>query len=865
MVEEQVQILPYEHEPNLGEAGLDDAGGSPPDTPDGRFPLNFELTKKLLISPQSIRDSLSQTDVVAAFLALVEIWLKSDLSPMDKGLRNFAAYVCPKPPYVFDKYSEEILEYIYTQIRLQWGIVVNWIANNDLLQFNEEVFGLTGVPPEYPDPSVAMNIVAHMAFNVRHILFYEQQLEALSSNKVMSQQTDSINFGKFSSRNNHNLTRHQRCQLVLLRKFEQLKLRKCDREIYHQKLTEPVDWTDQDGVQMQPLRFYTHAWEHLDSIDNLVARLVSKDEDFETWKDLTSGPSFKPICDKLSQMKDADFPDLVKDRHYFSYEDGIYHVTYDDFYSYRHQTSNEVRIKVFELTQKREELKRCRGVPTGYRDFNRIAQIEAEIAQLHAETRVRGSDLLPQSLATANYTRLNFIPPEFEDFGQYSEECVRWDSIYTPNFDRILDHQDFYEKTGEAVVCSKFRCGQRARYAVHADTRPRWCEEHRLADMVDKVRIPCAHPGCLDEATMWISVEEARNNGTERIKFCFTHATPDSEEIPEPIRNSGGNDVDAAADGDNRHSVKNIFYALVGRLHYNIGEFDNWQVIAFLKGLANTGKSTVIKIIQSFYDPQDVQVLSNNVERRFGLEPIMSKFLYVAPEVKDNFGLDQAEFQSMVSGDPMSISRKFKLAITRTWAVPGILAGNTPPKWADKSGSIARRVVTFPFDCPVRITDSTLEEESKKETPYIQRKANLAYHSLVKYLQTQENKSIWSLMPQKLQRAKQDLHMSCSQLGHFVKENDEIVVAAGADRMTKFVPWEFFLSKLHEFNIQKRQQIAGHLEAKEFIEFFATLKVDMVFDETPAGQPNQRPWYGDGRMHKSPFLYGMDYQQAAPI
>lgn len=857
MVEEQIQILPYEHEPNLDEAGLDEE--STPDTPDGRFPLNFELTKKLLISPQSIRDSLSQTDVAAAFLALVEIWLKSELSPMDKGLRNFAAFVCPKPPYVFDKYSEEILEYIYVQIRLQWGIVVNWLANSDLQQFNEEILILTGLPPEHPDPSVAMNIIAHMAFNVRHILFYEQQLEALTSGKLMSEQSDSINFGKFSSRNNNNLTRHQRCQLILLRKFEQLKLRKCEREIYVQRTTEPTDLGDDSQ------RYYTHSWKHMDSIDNFVAGVVSKEEDFETWKDLTSGPSFKPICDKLALMKDADFPDLVKDRHYFSYRDGIYHVTYDDFYSYRHQTSSEVRNKVFELQQKRDELRRHRSVPTGYRDFTKISHLEAEIAQLHAETRLRGSDLLPTSLATANYTDLNFIPPEFEDFKQYSEECVRWDSIYTPNFDRILDHQDFYEKTGEPVVCSKFCCGQRARYALHADTRPRWCEDHRLADMVDKVRIPCANPGCTDEATLWISQEEAKKNGTERIKFCFQHATVGSEDIPEPIRNSGGNNVDIAVDGDNRHSVKNIFYALVGRLHYNVGEFDNWQVIAFLKGLANTGKSTVIKIIQSFYDPQDVQVLSNNVERRFGLEPIMSKFLYVAPEVKDNFGLDQAEFQSMVSGDPMSISRKFKLAITRTWAVPGILAGNTPPKWADKSGSIARRVVTFPFDCPVRITDSTLEEESKKETPYIQRKANLAYHSLVKYLQTQENKSIWSLMPQKLQRAKQDLHMSCSQLGHFVKENDEIVVASGPDRMTKFVPWEFFLTKLHEFNIQKRQHIAGHLEAKEFIEFFATLKVEVVFDESPSGQPNQRPWYYDQHIYKSPFLYGMDYKPPTAI
>lgn len=856
MSNDGVEILPYERDP----ADMEVLESDPDDTPDGHFERNFEYARRLLVPPQSTDDCLTMQDVACAFLALIEMWMKSDLPPMGKGLRNFAAFVTPKPPYVFDNTNEDVLEHVYLQIRLQWSQVVNWLSNHDLQEFNETILSITGAPPEYPDPTVAMNIIAHMAFNVRHILFYAQQLEALSSNKAMSQLSDGINYGKFSCRNNHNLTRHQRCQIVLLRKIESLKLRKFEREIYKQKLSPPEYWRDEAGNSGKT-EYYTHAWEHFANVDEFVASAISKEEDFETWKDLTSGPSIKPICDKLSILKDDDFPKLEKDRHYFSYTDGIYHVTFDDFYSYRHVTSSETRNKVLELDRKRQELKDKRSVPLNSRDFAGINQLLSEIEILHAETRVRGSDLLPGSLATANYIAYPFIPPEFEgDYARYSEHCVRWDSIHTPNFDRILDHQDFYEKNGGPLLCSKFCCEGRAKWALPADTRPRWCDDHKQENMIDKTIIRCSCVGCNSLATQWQTKEQAAATATERQKFCDAHAPEGSEPIPPAVLNGASESAEPSSDSDNKYSTKNVLYALLGRLHYNVGEYDNFQVIAFLKGLANTGKSTVIKIVQGFYDPQDVQVLSNNVERRFGLEPIMSKFLYVAPEVKDNFGLDQAEFQSMVSGDPMSISRKFKLAITRTWAVPGILAGNQPPKWADKSGSIARRVITFPFDCPVRVTDSTLEEECKKETPYIQRKANLAYHALVKYLHSQENKSIWSMMPQKLQRAKQDLHMSCSQLGHFVKENGEIIVAQGTGRELQWVPWDFFIEKLHGFNIQKKLPTVGHLEVKEFIEFFATLSVNVVFDETPNGQPKQRLWPTNGRTYKSPFLYGMTYE-----
>jgi len=235
----------------------------------------------------------------------------------------------------------------------------------------------------------------------------------------------------------------------------------------------------------------------------------------------------------------------------------------------------------------------------------------------------------------------------------------------------------------------------------------------------------------------------------------------------------------------------------------------------------------------------------------------MSKFLFVAPEIKENFGLPQAEFQSMVSGDPMSVARKFKQAITVTWHVPGILAGNTPPKWADKSGSIARRVVVFPFECAVRIVDSTLEDELAKERPSILRRCNLAYHSIVHYLEGQENKSLWSLMPQKLLRARKDLQTDTSLLGHFMLENNEVVVDDSPDRFSNWIPWTFFINKFNEFNQRMHHRSPGHIDPKEHVEFFANLGIELVFEDNLKGRPRQRKWPHNNKRYKSPFLYGM--------
>jgi len=174
--------------------------------------------------------------------------------------------------------------------------------------------------------------------------------------------------------------------------------------------------------------------------------------------------------------------------------------------------------------------------------------------------------------------------------------------------------------------------------------------------------------------------------------------------------------------------VHQWIYALLGRLMYRVGELDNWQVILFIHGKANTGKSTIANMIQKLYLKQNIGVLSNNIESKFGLSALLNKFFYICYELKNDFGLDQSEFQSMVSGEDMSVAVKGKTAVSVKWDQPGLFLGNTyASTWLDNSGSISRRLVIVDFFQEIVASDPQLDAKLEAEMPNLIQKMNLAY------------------------------------------------------------------------------------------------------------------------------------------
>lgn len=170
-------------------------------------------------------------------------------------------------------------------------------------------------------------------------------------------------------------------------------------------------------------------------------------------------------------------------------------------------------------------------------------------------------------------------------------------------------------------------------------------------------------------------------------------------------------------------------------------------MIPFFKGRGGSGKSTVATVVKHFFETNDVGILSNNSEKKFGLQSLLDKFIWLCLEIKKNVQLDQAEFQSMVSGEDLTIAQKSLAARQVTWSAPGMLCGNESPSWIDAQGSIARRmaIITFSYSLQEKdVVPDLLEKILRDELPSLIVKCNTAYRSMC---EQRRDEDIWKVLP----------------------------------------------------------------------------------------------------------------------
>jgi len=230
-----------------------------------------------------------------------------------------------------------------------------------------------------------------------------------------------------------------------------------------------------------------------------------------------------------------------------------------------------------------------------------------------------------------------------------------------------------------------------------------------------------------------------------------------------------------------REAVIVWFYVMLGRLLFEVGELDDWQILPFLLGRAGTGKSVILQTLQKFYRPEDVADISNETQKQFGLETIHDKYIWRCMEAKNDFNLSQTDLQSMVSGEPIVVMRKFKTALALTWRVPGIMAGNELPRWTNNSGSISRRIIIIKFNAVVdeNQKDSQLKQKIEKEVARIMYKAAAAYHAAVREF---GHTSLWAsrsvpgqagkvpILPDFFHRGKRELQVTTNEVASFLTQ-----------------------------------------------------------------------------------------------
>jgi hypothetical protein len=207
-------------------------------------------------------------------------------------------------------------------------------------------------------------------------------------------------------------------------------------------------------------------------------------------------------------------------------------------------------------------------------------------------------------------------------------------------------------------------------------------------------------------------------------------------------------------------------YVFTGRLIYEIDECDGWQVILFVQGQAGTGKSTyLMNVCKELYDDEDTGVMSNNIQKTFGLSDMLNKLIYIAPEIKRDFSIEQGEFQSIISGDKVNINIKHKQSVKIEWKIPGVMAGNESPDFIDNAGSIQRRMVTIRFTEKIKNGDLMLGKKIKKEMAQIIKKCNRMY---LEKAAMYGRENIWNCLPSYFVHTQQELAKSTNALIHFL-------------------------------------------------------------------------------------------------
>lgn len=531
----------------------------------------------------------------------------------------------------------------------------------------------------------------------------------------------------------------------------------------------------------------THAWRQVSDITQFVYRHCQKDTQLDQFLNLTSAKSnIDAVVEYLKKCRDMQLPWLVKQRDVFAFTDGVYLARSDTFHEFATATrplpDTVVAAKFFDLPGVvHARNKAWRSIPTphldgilGYQKFSQevcdwmfilIGRMLYDLGELD------GWQIIPFLLGQAGSGKC---------FGR-GTLIMMYDGRVKPvesiNIGDILMGDDSTART----VLNLARGEEELYQLSYKNGSVCVTRDHILCLKYD--RLP-------DDPIIEMTVGEYLSMESSHRKYLKMYrAAAGRLEFP--------NDALVFA-----FEVKKI----CGSQPYYGFQTDGNQRFLLADGLVTHNSTIVLHICKNMYDTIDVGILSNNIERRFGISALIDKKIYLAPEIKQDLAIEQAEFQSMVSGEEIQVARKFKDAVGVRWLVPGFLAGNQVPAWCDNSGSIQRRLVVFNFERGVTQGDMKLGEKLHWELAAILIKCNKAY---LEACDKWGSQNIWSVLPAYFKGTRDEMAQAVNSAEAFLASPE---VVLGVER---FCPFEDFKAGLKAYEASN-----GFKPSKYVADFF---------------------------------------------
>ena len=454
--------------------------------------------------------------------------------------------------------------------------------------------------------------------------------------------------------------------------------------------------------------YRTHAWEpykkgieeHAEEeslIINFIGENVTKETDYTNWKHLSNPHDNGPkVVEYLMRYKHMEFPALKINRYLFAFENGLYNMKDDMFYP-------------FQMIQ---ETDACQGLFWHKIDTLDDSHVVIENEKLKQALRQKIEAHQP----------LEFTIGEVENF-----ELEELDFC---NVIKVNDGE-YFSSDGNTIV----------------DMEAAWPQ--MAADITD-FRLKAGWKGYKAEPPSQLDVAVKFFNQPFRFSI-----TPEEETAFDPHAISLP-EIELLFDTQFLEQDTQAWVLIfLARLFYPVKFLDKWEVILFIEGVAGSGKSTLAKLIRYCFPPELLTTLSANMEQKFGLSGVYKGLICICSEVREDFGLDQGDWQAAASGEEVQIAVKNKTPFQHKWNTPMFLLGNVQPKYADTQGSVARRMLLIKFNKKVSSSDPHLFDKVVSNIDLFLRKANVLYHEAVRL---HGHRDVWDVRYNMLPKQIMDFH-----------------------------------------------------------------------------------------------------------
>lgn len=186
-----------------------------------------------------------------------------------------------------------------------------------------------------------------------------------------------------------------------------------------------------------------------------------------------------------------------------------------------------------------------------------------------------------------------------------------------------------------------------------------------------------------------------------------------------------------------------MLYACKGRLFFEVGELDDYELTLFFEGVGGCGKSTIMNATKKFWPPHLRGELSPNMQPQFGMSAVAKAMIVFCNEVSSELNIPQEEWQIACSGEIGSFNVKFKDPLTKKWTSQMFWVGNSfPSKFRNLQKQVSRRLAGVLMQVPIRERDGGIFSRILVDLGALQRKEVLAYFDLLDVLGTTQPTSV---------------------------------------------------------------------------------------------------------------------------